>query len=271
MRLSIDAYVNNCLAGVPGYTPASEAGFRLAEDIHHFIIEGHGVNQFTAWNYGIPAIVLVDELRMADDSAPNTFRVVFKDIIDWCATLLRDAVLSQVSGRWGVLVQHCTNVFGYDSIESSLSLTHQAGGYPVYEMYPQRNSYCNNNHDGWLSAYYRGNPSGTMSKLGFQWFYNKYPSFRPGMRIVLGVQDSTVLQCSQTGLEARVTRYMDRMFYVWKTLYPDIIQPSWGGAGSHKWNAATVSVNTRDAAFASIWNNYMSTNGPNYTVICGCT
>lgn len=50
MRLSIDNYVNYCLAGVAGYTPAQQAGYRLAEDIHHLIIEGHGINQYTTWS-----------------------------------------------------------------------------------------------------------------------------------------------------------------------------------------------------------------------------
>lgn len=269
----------------PGFENVTQAGIRLAEDISSIIRTGASQHVYAGLPGVIPAKVFVDEFRTSQNPhlPPDVGKVVhYTEFFRACGYTLRTYAMPTVDARWAVALQHCQNDAGYEKHRNTAGDAHAeiltGGGYLVFQQYPYRQYWCaaqqaNGKGDKRIWDFFRSTPNGAGGFEGMEVVWDRFPSYRHRMRVLLGVGDEFL----GTSANAGAQRFLDRMIYILKTggvgggtpKFSSLVT-TWGGPGSYIWEASKVSEFARDLHFKTSWGYYATGGGTTarFSVVC---
>jgi hypothetical protein len=163
--------------------------------------------------------------------------------------------------RFGAYVIRAGSVNVLTDCQPAIDSMLAATGSILYEAYVKHSTWCNNGttvgaHDVWLGSYFNER----MNYFAARRAAVSYPGWPPSfISPIFGVTDIpgsdpdlNLLNCTDKHA------FLDRMFYVWRTRsgYAGTLNEGEGGAGSYRWEIASVSSSSRDNFFRDSWNHY---------------
>jgi hypothetical protein len=191
-----------------------------------------------------------------------------------CIDFLR-ANFPSVSPRWSVLVAHPSGSWDLANAATAIDLTLGLGAGIGLQQYVNIDGYCairGSQGTAAADAYLRDHFRGYNGQRWLAWLVQRRSDLGSSSRItnLFGVTNAYVG-------DVNGYRYLDRMFYVFRTQsgYAGLMSANAGGIGSYKWentpgDAQRVQSTNRDELFRESWNHYCGTfaTSARYTAVC---